>query len=113
MSKRKSTSFPERDWRYLSRLKPIALERLCRRILDEAQAVIATRVEQGAYQAYLALYDHVQKSDRLVAHCFDHWSRSWALTHLIAWRKHHLITDEEFAGFSEETRATVDFLLSE
>lgn len=112
MSERKNTSLPERDWRYLSRLKPLALERLCRRILDEAQGIIASRGEQGAYQAYLALFRHIRESDKLVAHCFDNWSRSWALNHLLAWRTHHLITDEEFAGFSEETRAAIESVLS-
>ena len=113
MSKRKNTSLPERDWRYLSRLKPLALERLCQRILDEAQGIIASRAEQGAYQAYLALYDHIKESDKLMATCFDDWRRSRALFHLLAWRKHHLITDEEFTGFGEGTRAVVESVLSE
>ncbi len=105
-------SFSEQDWKHLSRLKASALERLCRRILDEAQAIIVGAGEGEHHRAYLALYRHLQKQDRLIADCFDDWSRSRALEHLTLWRLHRLITDEEFAAFSLETRTTVDWLLS-
>ncbi len=105
--------FPEPDWKVLSRLKPLALERLCRRILDEAQAIIAGAAEGESHRAYLTLYRRIHERDRLIADCFDHWSRSRALEHLLLWRQHHLISDEEFAAFSEETRAVIEWLLGE
>lgn len=105
-------SFPERDWRHLSHLKPLALDRLCQRILDEVQDLIAGAPEEGSHRTYLALWRHLRKRDRLVADGFDDWSRSNGLLHLAVWRRHHLITDEEFAAFTPETRKEVDSLLS-
>lgn len=78
-------SFPERDWKTLSRLKAPALERLCRRILEEAQAIFAGAVEGEYQRTYLALYRHLRERDRLVADCFDRWSRSRALGYLPRW----------------------------
>lgn len=106
-------SFPEPDWKVLARLKPLALERLCRRILDEAQAIIANTAEGESHPAYLRLYRHIHKQDRLIADCFDNWSRSRALEHLLLWRQHHLISDEEFAAFSPQTRAIIEWLLGQ
>ncbi len=100
--------FLERDWKHLSHLKGLALERLCRRILDEAQSLIAAAEEGSCHSTYLALYRHIQEQDQLVADSFNRWSRSYALSHLVLWRQHNLITDEEFAAFSPETRAAVD-----
>lgn len=108
-----SFSFSEQDWKHLSRLKASALERLCRRILDEAQAIIAGAREGEHHRAYLTLYRHLEEQDRLIADCFNNWSRSRALEHLILWRQHRLITGEEFAVFSLETRTTVGWLLSQ
>ncbi len=106
-------SFLEQDWRHLSRLKPLALDRLCRRILTEAQAIIAAAAEGEHHRVYLALYRHIEKSDRLIADSFNDWSRSRAPFHLIVWRQHNLITDEEFAAFSPETRGFVENWLSQ
>lgn len=105
--------FPERDWKTLSRLKPLALDLLCQRILDEAQAIIADATGGEHHRVYLALYRHIQERDRLIADGFDDWSRSRAVVHLLVWRQHGLITDEEFAAFSPETRATVEWLLGQ
>ncbi len=101
------------DWKHLSRLKPLALDRLCQRILSEAQAIIADAAEGNHHQVYLALYRHMKERDRLIADCFDDWSRSRALVQLMLWRQHRLITDEEFAALSPQTRSAVAFLLGE
>lgn len=100
--------FPERDWKHLSRLKPMALDRLCHRILAEAQALIGTGADGKYHTTYLALYRRIQAQDQVVADCFNDWRRSQAQFLLIEWRRHHLITDEEYAGFSDATRAAVE-----
>ncbi len=105
-------SFPDQDWKLLSRLKPLALDRLCQRILDEAQRIIAGAAEGEHHRAYLALYRHLKEGDRLIADGFDDWSRSQALVHLMVWRQHKLITDEEFAAFSPQIRNFVEGWLS-
>jgi hypothetical protein len=105
--------FPEPDWKTLSRLKPLALERLCQRILQESGNILGRVQEGGHHQAYLDLYKHIYSSDEKVANCFNYWKRSRALAMLINWRLERLITDEEFAAFSPETRAIVDMLLNQ
>jgi len=105
------SDFPESDWKILSRLKPLALERLCQRILTEAGGILDHTQAGGHHRAYLDLYKHINESDKVVSDCFDKWSRSHALTALINWRSEGLLTEEEFGVFSPETRAAVDFWL--
>ena len=105
-------NFPESDWKHLSRLKPLALDRLCQRILAEALALIDVAVEGEHHRAYVALYRHIQEQDRVVADCFNDWRRAQALFLLMHWRQQRLLTEEEFAGFSAETRNMVDGWLS-
>ena len=104
-------NFPESDWKTLSRLKPLVLERLCRRILVDAAGIIARAQEVGQHRAYLDLYRHIHERDEILSRCFDEWKRSRALETLINWRAEHLLTDEEFAAFSPETRRIVEMLL--
>lgn len=106
-------NFPESDWKILSRLKPLALERLCRRILQEADGILDRAQEGGSHSAYLELYRHIQESDKVVSVCFDKWSRSHALEILINWRSERLVTDEEFATFSPDTRTIVNGFLKQ
>lgn len=103
--------FPEADWKILTRLRPLALERLCRRILREANNIIA-RAEEGEYhRTYLKLYEHIQQGDKEIGRCFNDWRRSQAIWLLAAWRSAHLLADEEFSAFTPETRAQVENLL--
>ena len=104
-------NFSEPDWKILSRLKPLALDRLCQRILGGSGDIIARAQEGERHRTYLDLYQHIQKSDDIVGRCFNDWKRSQALNILINWRLEHLITEEEFAAFSPNTRAIVDMLL--
>lgn len=103
--------FPESDWKTLSRLKPLALDRLCQRILTATEDIIVRANEGGYHSAYLEVYKHIERSDRKLSDCFDDWRRSQAVFFLAHWRREKLITDEEFANFSEETRSRVDSFL--
>ncbi len=96
--------FPESDWKILSRLKPLALDRLCERIVLESEDIIVRTKEGGYHSAYLELVKHIQTQDKTVGKCFDDWRRSQAFFILANWRREKLITDEEFASFSAETR---------
>jgi hypothetical protein len=103
--------FPESDWKTLSRLKPLALDRLCRRIVLESEDIIVRVKEGGYHSAYLELYQHIQSGDKRLSNCFDDWKRSQAFFILANWRREKLVTDEEFAAFSAETRIVVGGLL--
>ena len=104
-------NFPESDWKTLSRLKPLVLDRLCQRILKKAGGIITSAQKDEHHRAYLDLYKYIHTSDETVADCFNDWKRSRALEILINWRLERLLTDEEFAAFSPETRAIVDMFL--
>ncbi|MFZ5909426.1 MAG: peptide ABC transporter substrate-binding protein [Chloroflexota bacterium] len=95
---------PEHDWKTLSRLKPLALERLCQRFLRRVQDLLADLPEGEAHRAYLDLYKYIQDGDKVLANCFGDWRRSQALLILADWRQEELLTDEEFARFSPEAR---------
>ena len=101
-------NFPEVDWKTLSRLKPLALDRLCQRILTTSEDIIVCINEGGYHSAYLELFKHIQTNDKRLINCFDDWRRSQAFFILSNWRRERLITDEEFADFSAETRIIVD-----
>ena len=105
--------FPESDWKTLSHLKSLALERLCQRILQEAGGILDRAQEGGRYHAYLDLYKHIHTSDETVADCFNDWKRSQALNILVNWRANDLLTEEEFSAFSSETRAMVEVWLKQ
>lgn len=106
-----SNDFPESDWKTLSRLKPLALDRLCQRILQESGGIVARAKEGGYHSAYLDLYKHIDECDETMSRCFDGWKRSQALNILINWRSENLLTEEEFNAFSPDTCTIVNGFL--
>ena len=103
--------FPESDWKTLSRLKLLALDRLCKRILQESGKILDHAKEGGSHSAYLELYKHIHTSDETVSNSFDDIKRSRAMAILINWKLEGLLTEEEFNAFSPETREMVSVLL--
>ena len=94
---------PERDWKHLRRLKPAALDRFCDQVLQEV-VKIATAAEPSSHQRYLNLYKFIHQRDKVLADGFDDHRRSTAPWKIAAIYRLGLLTDEEFAGFSDETR---------
>ncbi len=107
-----SQQIPEADWHLLTQLKPVALERLCSRILKKATKIAESETQETVYERYLKLYRHINNSDKDVARCFNSWRRSDALFILASWKREKLITDQEFGTFSEFTRNSVNLLIS-
>ena len=103
---------PEPDWKIIVKLKPVALDRLCSRILKKAADIAGTVEKESTHDCYLRLYRYIETSDEIIERSFGEWSRSTALITLANWRKEHLLTDDEFSAFSEATRASVDLILS-
>jgi hypothetical protein len=106
-------NFPESDWKILARLKPLALDRLCQRILKKAGGIITSAQKDEHHRAYLDLYKYIQTSDETVADCFNDWKRSQAINFLVNWRTNDLLTEDEFNAFSPETRAMVEVWLKQ
>ena len=97
---------PERDWKLLRELTPVALNRFCEQVLHEATD-IAADTTATPHERYGRLYDLIKKQDREVAIMFDDHRRSTAFLKIIAIHLHKMFTEEEFARFSEETRQKV------
>ncbi|MGE0080220.1 MAG: peptide ABC transporter substrate-binding protein [Thiohalomonadaceae bacterium] len=99
-------SVSEADWKVLRRVKPAALERLCQRILAESVEV-ASSSSGSAHERYLKLFELIRQRDKELAHAFNDMRRSTAIYTIISICRMGLLTDEEFAQFSEGTRAVV------
>src|SRR4051794_30244598 len=100
----------EPDWRLLRQLKPVALERFCRRVLDEVAGL--TRDDgRSNHDRYLALFELIKKQDDELAVTFDDLRRSTAFYRIAAMRHRNLLTDEEFARFGPDTRDAVQLML--
>jgi hypothetical protein len=97
---------PERDWQMLRKLKEVTLDRLCEEVLGEA-AKITGDAQLTPHQRYLKLYQCIERRDKDIANAFNDHRRSTALVKIAQIHRRGLFKEEEFAGFSEETRKLV------
>jgi hypothetical protein len=102
-------SITQPDWKLLRGLKDVALDRYCRRVLEEV-AELAADASRPSHERYLELYGQIQARDQALASAFNGLSRSTAVYRLASMRGLDLITDEEYEQFSSETRAAVELL---
>jgi hypothetical protein len=94
---------PERDWKYLRSIEKALLSELCRRINQRAVEIV--QASSGSdHEKYLALFKHIEASDRIVGDCFDDWRRSNLDLKLRFLCRHQLITVEQILNLSDETR---------
>lgn len=96
----------ESDWKKYSKLRPVALERMSQRILDECQALCLDS-SRSAHERYGELYRLIREQDEILAAVFDRFSRSSAYEGLVKMACQELVTDEEVAQFSPEFRKGV------
>ena len=101
-------NFPEPDWKRLSKLRPIALERFCERVLEQTGAIASE--PKPALDRYKATYAFILEQDRELAICFDDVRRSTAYMRLAAMRVRNMVTDQEFAEFSDDTQAAINLI---
>ena len=102
----------EKDWKLFRRLHPLALERFCERALSEVGRLTADS-GKGAHERYLTIFKLLQRRDKELAEAFDDLRRSTAWRQLAILRSRGLLTEEEFARFSQETQSLVAALLGE
>ena len=92
----------ESDWKLLRKLQPLALERLCMRLLAEIGK--QCQAEGLPYhQRFKQTFRIVQDGDDEIGRAFDDLKRSTAVLKLAVMKSEGLITAEEFLGFTEET----------
>src|SRR5262249_27432244 len=96
----------EADWKHLRRVKPAALDRFCQTVLAEITRLAADSTKDH-HARYLEVFRRLQERNDELAAAFDDLRRSTALLRLARMRALGLLTEEEFAGFSAETRQAV------
>ena len=94
---------PERDWKYMKKVKEELLAALCKQINGQAMDILKSEAN-SEHKRYVRLYQHVQDSDDIVANCFDDWRRSTLLMKLVALQQHGLLTSDHMQYLSEETQ---------
>ena len=100
----------EADWKLLRRLHRVALERFCRRAIEEISA--ATSDRSGDYHSrFLEVFALVNERNRGLARTFDDLRRSNATLLLAGMMEERLLSEEEFSQFGPETRNSVEALL--
>ncbi|TVS19179.1 MAG: peptide ABC transporter substrate-binding protein [Planctomycetaceae bacterium] len=100
----------ESDWKLYRKLRPLALERYCQRVLDEIRP-LCDRSGKSSHERYLAVFRLVEERDKLLADLFNDPRRSTAFFQLAHIHAEGLLTEEEFACFSEELHAVVRIIL--
>ncbi|HXK40113.1 MAG TPA: hypothetical protein VJ837_04745 [Candidatus Paceibacterota bacterium] len=99
----------ERDWKLLRELHETALQRFCERVLNEYRGVL-DRDSETPHSRFLEIFELNHIRNRQLARAFDDLRRSTALDRLIAMRRLGVVTDEDLAPFSVETRAALESL---
>jgi len=99
----------ESDWKRLRDLKSVALERFCDRVLSDIDQA-RTDATATSHQRYLAIYKLIKQRDKELVDIFDDLKRSTALIKILLMQRAGLLTKDELAGFSEETRSILDAL---
>jgi len=98
---------PEPDWKLLRSFHDVMLE-LCSKRNNDVIRGILSDPSMSEYDRYLAVYRKVESQDKIVAECFNDWRRSRAPISILALRHFNLMSDDQFALLSEETRAFVN-----
>jgi hypothetical protein len=104
--------FPESDWKKFRLVHKAALDRHCQETLAKLKPMIDAP-GKDMHERYMAIYEFIQQRDEEVADVFNDFRRSTALIQLIAMCKRKLVTDEELAEFSPETRERVTSWLAQ
>ena len=100
---------PESDWKVFRKLREVALERFCERVIREIGELTAGK-PTSYHERYLEIFKLVDRRDDELAHAFNNPRRSAALWQLAAIRSRGLITDEELSRFTAATQEAVQML---
>jgi hypothetical protein len=102
----------ESDWKLFRKLHPVALERFCQRVLCDVNSILADE-SKSSHERYLEAFRFMRRRDRELAVAFNDMRRSTAVRQLAAIQAHGLLTEEELADFSLDTRTTLQALLGD
>lgn len=98
---------PERDWKTFSPMAYGLYDRLYERLCGEMAAVLSDE-SKNARAKFYEIHEFVRAEEKRIDRLFGRHARSQALNQISLLRGLGLITDEEFARFSEPTREWVE-----
>jgi hypothetical protein len=104
--------FPESDWKTFRELREVALERFCKRVLDEVPRV-SLDAKRSYHQRYLELFRWLGERNDELAKAFDDPRRSRMLWQLAALYARGLLERDEFARFTPQTQTRIQLLVKE
>lgn len=99
----------ESDWKVFRRLRELALERYCRRVLNDVSRLVE-KDRGSSHECYLKLWELLRDRDRTIGDAFDDPSRSRALIQLLNILNEDLLTETELIQFSDELRDRIETL---
>ncbi len=101
-----NTQIIESDWKIFKKLKPLALQRYCERLMGSVDRVINDD-QRDAHERYLEMYKIVRAGDKKLALMFNGFSRTLAFEQLMMYYGNGLLTDDEIAPLSDENREKI------
>src|SRR5713226_2033670 len=104
-----SHDFSESDWRVFRELRELALDRFCRRALEELEP-LRLNPSRTHHERYLDVCRLLQDRDEQLAHAFDDPRRSRMIVQLAAIHAYGLFEPDELARFTPATRSTIEAL---
>ena len=98
----------ESDWRVFRRLHSIALERFCKRVLEEVREAAERKTDY--HDCYRKVYRLIRDYDKRMAAAFDDPRRSNAFLLLANIIGEGLLSAEELKQFSQEAQARIKMI---
>jgi hypothetical protein len=102
-----ATEIKESDWKLFRRLRQVALERFCERVLTELRSAVAD-TDDRYHERYLNVFDLIRDRDKTIRRIFNDPRRSNALILLANIKHEGLLTTAELAQFSPEARQAIE-----
>ena len=97
----------ESDWKVFKKVREKALDRYCRRVLEECERICRDETK-SAHKRYGTLYGYIRDKDRDMAKAFDDFRRSTAALCLMLMHKYDLLTEDEIQAFSGEVQRSLE-----
>jgi hypothetical protein len=104
-----SHDLPESDWRVFRELRELALDRFCKRVLEELEP-LRLNPSRTHHERYLDVFRLLQDRDEQLAHAFNDPCRSRVIVQLAAIHAYGLFEPDELARFTPATRSTIEAL---
>jgi hypothetical protein len=98
----------ESDWRVFRRLHSIALERFCKRVLEEVREGAECKTDY--HDCYRKVHRLIRNYDKRIAVAFDNPRRSTAFVLLANIIDEGLLSAEELKQFSQEAQAQIKLI---